>query len=109
MEQWKHAHPADREVITLQQLTLAQAADRFPGCDDEEVRTLVASGPVTSEEPDYFRLFVHEGRLLSCVYEISYLGWSLWQDGAWHDLDGVDWELDSRFQRANLVFLDPVS
>lgn len=98
------------ETITLQQLTFAQAATQFPGCDTQETKDLVAEGRVSDLEPDYLRFFLYQGRLLSCVYEISYLGWSEWRDGdTWHDLDNVDWELDSRLDVADLVFLPPIA
>ncbi len=97
----------NRETISLQRLTFAQAAERFPGSDTQETKELVSEGQVSDLEPDYLRLVVHEGRLLSCVYEVSYLSWSEWRDGDWHDLDNVDLELGERFDAADFEFLPP--
>lgn len=93
-----------RETIMLQQLTLAQAAAQFPGCDDEDAKELLAQPPIPGE-PEYLRFFLYEGRLLSCTYEISYLGWSEWKDGYWRDLDDADNDLFCRFEEADFEFL----
>lgn len=99
----------ERETITMQQLTLAQAIAGFPGCDTDDLKELLAEGQISDLEPDYLRLFFYEGRLFSCVYEISYLGWSEWSARGWHDLENVDYPLEERFREANFSFLEPVT
>ena len=98
----------DRETVSLQLLTPVQAAAQFPGSDTEDCKEMLAQPPIPGE-PDYLRFVTYEGRLLSCTYEISYLGWTEWDPRpgfrGWRDLDDSDFELSQHLEAADIEFL----
>jgi len=96
--------------LALQQLTPAQAEAQFPGCTaDDDVKEMLAVGAISSLEPDYFRLFLHEGRLLGTNYEVGWLGWSEWVNGEWRSLEDADYLLLVRLREDGFQCLPAVS
>lgn len=92
-------------ATTLQQLTLAQAGNQFPGCLTDELLEVDATNQL---EAGYHKLATYNGKLYSCTYEIGWLGWSVWQDGEWQDLDHADGDLFGRWlEEDRFTFVDP--
>ena len=86
--------------ISLVQLTLAQASEQFPGCITEDIQEVHSWN---QQEEGYHKLGILDGRLLSMCYEISFLSWSVWDDGDWRDLADVDGDLFNRLEEAERI------
>lgn len=81
------------EEIKLKKLTVDEAEALFPGSITTDILDMQQMN-----EDDYHTLYVLDGRLLSCCYEIHFNTWAVWFGGDWLNLEDVDYALFERLE-----------